>query len=85
MALFGLFAFMLGYLAGLRYRVAVVLPLEAAVLAGAFALALSGQMGTGAACGAFALGSVALQVGYALALACPLPVRRPAQRQAVKA
>ncbi|MDX7951501.1 hypothetical protein P7D22_10010 [Lichenihabitans sp. Uapishka_5] len=85
MALFGVLAFVLGYLAGLRFRVAVVVPLEAAALAGAVVFALTGHCGVGTACWGFLLFSVVLQVGYALAVVCPLPVRRLPGRHTLQA
>lgn len=85
MAICGLFALVLGYVAGLRFRVMVVLPLEVAAGAAAVGMAMLGRIGAGEAWLGFIVVSVAVQVGYGLALACPLPLRFSAQRRALKA
>lgn len=84
MAICGVLALVLGYLAGLRYRVMVVLPLEMAAGAAVMALTLLGMLGTGQAALAFLIFSVAVQTGYALALACPLPLRSLTHRRPMR-
>lgn len=85
MAICGVLALLLGYLAGLRYRVMVVLPLELAAGAAVIAMTMLGEIGLGQAGLAFLIFSVAVQTGYGLALACPLPLRPSGQRRPMKA
>lgn len=85
MAIFGVLALVLGYLTGLRYRVMVVLPLEIAAGVAVVVLTVIGALGIGQAGMVFLIFSVALQTGYGLALACPLPLRSSGQRRPVKA
>lgn len=85
MAICGLFALVLGYLAGLRFRVMVVLPLEMAAGAAAVGVVLLGRVGAGEAGLGFLVFSFAVQVGYGLALACPISIRALTHRGALKA
>jgi hypothetical protein len=85
MAICGLLALVLGYFAGLRFRVMVVLPMEFAAGAAAIALVLLGRIGAGEAGLGFLVFSFALQIGYGLALACPVSLRTLVQRRPLKA
>ena len=70
---------------GQPFRVMVVLPLEMAAGALALGLVLVGRIGFGEAGLGFLVFSFAVQVGYGLALACPLPIRALMHRGALKA
>lgn len=85
MALCGCIALVVGFLAGLRFRVMIVLPIEFAAGIVAAASVVLGQASLGQACLGFAIAAAAVQVGYGLAVACPLPVRASAHRRPVKA
>lgn len=85
MAVCGLFALVLGYLAGLRFRVMIVLPIEIAALAAAALLTIIGKLGAGEAFLGFTIFSIAVQAGYALALAYPLSARSAAAHPPLKA
>ncbi len=85
MALCGLLALTIGYLAGLRFRVMIILPLEMAGLAAIVTLALLGRLAAGEAFILFSIFTVALQAGYGLALASPLLVRSRTERHRLEA
>lgn len=85
MALCGCLALVVGFLAGLRFRVMIVLPIELMIGIGAATLVLLGQATFGQACLGFAVAGMAVQLGYGLALACPPPTRAAPQRRPLKA
>ena len=85
MALCGLIALVVGFLAGLRFRVMIVIPIELMAGAVAAALVVAGQASIGQACLGFGVAGLAVQVGYGLALACPLPTRAASSRGPLKA